>query len=288
MSRPTRTRSTRTPDLDELVSRVPSVRPAPSSVLAAVLLAIVGGRVALAGANNLPGPLPAALAGTHRLLLTVGPTVIGLVVVLLALAHRDAWTRTGLAFAGAFGLLGLHAPSAALPAALGVAAGAAVPLAVARWNDAPARAVAVGATLWLGLAASLASATGVVDASVRPAGSALVLAGVASLPLVARPSRGGWGAGVAAAALVGWTGSVLPFVTGAVALVAFGVVGTPLVLVAGAAGGGVAGLAGAIATRRWELALGAGLVVLAGVPATIPDALAAGAGLAVLLGGDVA
>lgn len=257
----------------------------PSTVLAALLAAVVLARVALAVANNAPGGLPGDLAAAHDLVWSAGPTAIGVLVLLLAVGHRDPVVRAGLAVAGAFGLLGLHVPAAALPAAVGVVAG---PLAVvvAARTDAPPRTVAVGATLWLGLAVSLSSATGVVDGSLRPVGSLVALLGMAALPLVRRPGRGGWLAGAAAGTAVVLLGATAPFVAGAVVLVAFGIVGAPLAAVTVAAAGGVASLAGAVTAGRWQVGVAVGLVLLAGVPATVPDALAAGTGLALLLGGE--
>jgi hypothetical protein len=282
-----RARSTRIPALEGLLDRLegPSV-PAPSVVVAAVLLSVVGVRLALSAANNAPGSLSTEVAAGHDLLASAGPTGIGVLVVSLAVAHRDRWVRVGLALAGVFGLLGLHVSAAALPAAVGVVVGALVVVVGAGRTGVSPHSIAVGATLWVGLAASLSSATGIVDPSLRPLASLVVLAGVAALPLVRQPGMPGWIAGGATAAVVVWIGTAAPFVTGAVVLVAFGVVGPPLLAVAVAAGGGVATLGGALSGRRWQAALGVGLLVLAGVPATIPDAHAAGAGLALLLGGE--
>jgi hypothetical protein len=286
MSRLNRARSTWGPPLERLPERLEGhSAPAPSVVVAALLLSVVGVRLALSAANNAPGPLSGGLAVSHDLLTAAGPTAIGVLVVPLAVAHRDRWVRAGLGFAGVFGLLGLHVPAAALPAAIGVVAGTLVVVVGARRSGASARTLAVSLILWLGLAASLSSATGIVDPSFRPMASLVVLAGVAALPLVRRPGMPGWVAGGATAAVVVWSGAGAPFVTGAVVLVGFGVVGQPLLAVAVAAGGGVAALGGALSGRRWQAALGVALLVLAGVPATIPDAHAAGAGLALLLGG---
>lgn len=265
--------------------RSSSVR-TPTAAVAALLVSVVGARLALAAANNAPGTLPAELAAAHDLVRTAGPTGIGALVVGLSVVHREGSIRAGLAFAGVFGLLGLHVPAAALPAVLAVVAGTVVVVLGAGRSGASARTVAVGATLWLGLALSLSSATGVADASLRSVGSLVGLVGVAALPLVTRPGRGGWLAGAAAAGLVGWVGTAAPFVSGAVLLAGFGVVGVPLLVVAAAAGGGVAGLAGGLSRERWHGAFGITLLVLAGVPATISAALAAGAGLALLLGGE--
>jgi hypothetical protein len=284
MSRRNRARSARTQALEGLLGRLeaPSA-PAPSVAVGALLVAVVGSRLALSAANNAPGSLAGDLAVGHHLLRTAGPTAIGVLVVGLATVHRDGWVRAGLAVAGVFGLLGLYVPAAALPAAVGVLGGTLAVVVGAR--PAGGTATAVGATLWVGLAASLSSATGIVDPSLRPLASLVVLAGVAALPLVRQPGMPGWIAGGATTAVVVWIGTAAPFVAGAVVLVGFGAVGTPLLAVAVAAGGGVAALGGALSARRWQGALGVGLLVLAGVPATIPDVHAAGAGLALLLGG---
>lgn len=287
MSRRNRARSTRLPALDDVLERLEDQSaPSPSVAVAALLLSVVGGRLALSAANNAPGSLSPGLAASHDLVANAGPTAVAGLVMALAVAHRDRWVRVGLAVAGVFGLLGLHVTTAALPAAAGVVAGVLVVVVGGSDTGRSARTLAVGATIWLGLAASLSTATGVVDPSLRPVASLVALAGVAALPLVRQPGMPGWVAGGATAALVVWLGAVAPFVTGAVVLVGFGVVGAPLLAVAVAAGGGVATLGGTLSGRRWQAALGVGLLVLAGVPATIPDAHAAGAGLALLLGGE--
>jgi hypothetical protein len=72
-------------------------------------------------------------------------------------------------------------------------------------------------------------------------------------------------------------------VTGAVVLVAFGVVGAPLVAVAAGLGGGVAAAVGGLRSGQVTPTLGVGLLVVAGFPGTVPRALALVVGLALAL-----
>lgn len=278
------------------IAATDSERDAPTGRLtvgfAAGILAVVTTIVALRILNNLPGPMPPDLALAFSWLTTTGPSAVAVLCVLVGVTHEETWPRIGLVFAGVFGLLGLHVPVATLPALVAVIAGTGVAVAdrgVARgWTS----RASVAAIAWLGLGLSLASATGVL-AGVRPIASAIALVTIAVLPAAVRPPGWAWVAGALAAIAVLWVGSLSPFVTGAVVLVAFGVVGAPMVAVAAAAGGGVAGLTGALSgTRtaevvtRWPDAVAAGLLLAAGVPATIPRALAAGVGVALLVGGD--
>lgn len=259
--------------------------------LAGAVLALVASTVALRVANNLPGPMGPDLALAHAWLATAGPSAVAILCVLVGVTRREAHPRVGLVLAGVFGLLGLHVPAASLPAVVAVAAGTGLAVTGGVRDAGWTRPAAVAAVVWVGLALALASATGLLS-GVRPTASTVALVGVALLPLVVEPPRWAWAAGLAAAAGVLWVGSVLPFVTGAVVLVGFAVVGAPLVAVAGATGGGVAGLAGAVAgstranTGRWAAVVAVGLLLAAGVPATIPRALAAGVGLALLVGGE--
>lgn len=259
---------------------------------AAGILAVVTSIVGLRILNNLPGAMPSDLALAFSWLTTTGPSVVAVLCVLVGVTHERAWPRVGLVFAGVFGLLGLHVPVAMLPALVAVIAGTGVAVAdrgvVRGWTS----RASVAAVAWLGLGLSLASATGVL-AGVRPIASMIALVAIAVLPAAVRPPWWAWVAGALAAVAVLWVGSVSPFVTGAVVLVAFGVVGAPVLAVAAAAGGGLAGLTGAISRNttadvvtRWPDAIAAGLLVAAGVPATIPRALAAGVGIALLVGGD--
>lgn len=292
-------RGRRGPGPTAVVSRIraadPGARIHPTWVPATVVLGVVGAGATLRVANNVPGALPAPLGAVHRWVAVAGPVVVALAVVLLGVAHRDGRYRAGLVVAGVFGLLGAGVPVATLPATVAIVGGAAVPLVVATTGATPTRVAvlgtpgrhaAVAGVVWLGLAAALGSATGVLDGSLRPLASTTSLVGVALLPLAVDPDLSGWLAGALVAVAVLWVGATAPFVAGATVLVGFGVVGAPLVAVAGAAGGAVAGTVGAVAAGRWDGALAAGLLLVAGVPATLPRALAVTAGLALLVGGE--
>lgn len=262
--------------------------------LAGAVLATIAVAVAFRGINNQPGAMASELATAYRWLGVTGPGIIAALTVLVGVTRQDAPSRIGLVFAGVFGLIGLHVPAASLPAVGAIAAGVGLVivdhLRDSGWNS----PTAVGAVVWLGLGLSLASATGVL-AGVRPVASTVALVGIALLPIAFRPPSWAWVGGAVAAAVVLWVGWVSPFVTGAVVLVAFGVVGAPMAAVAAAAGGGLAGLAGGLSradtaglSARWPGAIAAGLLLAAGVPATIPRALAAGVGIVLLVGGDAA
>jgi hypothetical protein len=79
-------------------------------------------------------------------------------------------------------------------------------------------------------------------------------------------------------------------VTGAVTLVAFGLVGTPLLLFAAGVGGCVATVTGTLRRRETTgrderlRGVGAALVLLAGAPATVAGATAVVLGAALLAG----
>lgn len=278
--------------LPALVTGALADRDAPSGVTglwpATGLLAVVTAEVVLRVVNNLPGAMPPPLAAGHGWLGTAGPSLVAGLAVLVGVTRRAAWPRVGLVVAGVFGLLGLHVPAASLPATVAVA-GAPV-LAVLDRLRAPgsSRRTVVAFVVWLGLGLSLGSATGLLPGG-RALGSAMALVGIALLPIALGSGRRAWATGVLAAAGGLWFATALPFVAGAVLLVAFGVVGVPPALVAAASGGGVAAFAGSIPARgplvRWSTPVAIGLLLVAGVPATIPRALAAGVGLALLLEG---
>jgi hypothetical protein len=178
-----------------------------------------------------------------------------------------------------------------VPAAVALVGGGAVAV-VAGGTDRGWRGTlrhAVPALLLGSVALSLGAATGLLPPGLRSAGSALALVGLAASPALVRPGATEWTLGALAAGGGLWAGAALPFVTGAVTLVAFGLVGTPLVLFGAGVGGCVATVSGSFrrepdgpTVRR--RGIGAALVLLAGTPATVAGATAVVLG-AVLLAG---
>ena len=208
---------------------------------------------------------------------------VGLAVVALS-ADRPA-VRVGLLFAGVFGVLATVSNAATVAAAVAVPGGAA--LAFARALGPPStyfelrRAVlALGFALATGL--SLAATAGIVGPPFRSIGSAVFLGGVTLLAVRAEGDPVALVAGAIAFAGVVLASAAAPYVTGSALLVGFAVVGSPHLLAATAAFGGVAtAVAGLRVGDAW-LAVGAVLLVLAGVPAT------PGAATAVCLGAALA
>ncbi|WP_380680421.1 hypothetical protein [Salinigranum sp. GCM10025319] len=264
-------------------------RPIGLPTVAAVLAAAPVVAVALLRvARNAPGTLPSAVGNAYGVVVAaawLGPAVAALVLAATAVERAE---RVGLAFVGAFGLVGGVTPVASLPAASAVVGGGALAVAArlracrasprARWVTA-ASAVIVAA-----LACSLAGSLGIAPATLRPIGSRLALVGLATTPAFVRPRWPAVGLGVLTALAVLAIGGGLPFVTGAVLLVGGAVVDTSLVFVAGAAAGSVATLVAAARRRDVTRALGVATLAAGGVPATIPRALAAVVGLSLLVG----
>lgn len=243
--------------------------------------------------HNAPLDLPlAVLAAAPGIALAAGMVPGGVAVALGLLSTRPA-VRVGLLFVGVFGALGTVVEAVAIPAAVALVGGGALVLLDedrsdgGGWGGTLRRAVPV---LLVGsVALSLGAATGLLPPGTRSLGSTLVLVGLAASPTLVRPGPGGWALGALAGVGVLWAGSSLPFVTGAVTLVAFGLVGTPLLVFAAGVGGCVATVVGSLrretsgADQRRHGA-GAALVLLAGGPATVGGATAVLLGAALLAG----
>lgn len=251
----------------------------------AFALAAVALRTALRVLHNVPFDPVATPPALRSGLAVLTPLVAALAVVVLALAATAASVRVGLLFAGVFGLLATVRPTATLPAVVALVAGGGLALlgGLGRPSSYPdARRTAVAAGLLAGVAVSLASTTGIVDAGLRGIGAVATLAAYFGVGVRAEGDRIALVGGAVAALAVLAASLLSPFVLGSALLVEFAVVGAPLLLVALAAGGLVAALAAALRRGETALAVGAALLLLAGIPVTVPRALA------VLLGGSLA
>lgn len=250
-------------------------------VAAATALIALAYRIAV----NAPVAVPAWLWPGVDTLALVGPAAAAIV---LAVSTDGTVERVGLSFVGVFGLLAAFEPAALVPATGAVAGGGlltvgarlSVPQCYRDW-----RRVAVAAVALAGLLATLGGAVDVAAVAGRPLGSTLSVAAVAATPVFVTTD---WldltiGGGVAVLAFA--VGASAPFVTGAVTLVAGGLVGTPLWLVALAIGGAATAISAAGRARDPIRACGVGLVFAGGVPVTVARALAVVLGLSMLVGG---
>lgn len=217
-----------------------------------------------------------------------GPVPTKPVLALLALAAlallADAGTplrATILSIASVFGALAA-AFEGAVPVAVAALAVCGVALAVTERSP---LSVAVLGVIAGGLVVSLLAVSGVTP-SARAGGTWLFCLGLAGLVAITTPARIDWLAGACVAAGVLLVGMTAPFVSGAVLLVAGGVVGAPLALVALAVGGVAAAVAATVRAGDRRRALGSGVLLLGGVPASPPAALAAVVGLALLTEGS--
>ena len=273
-------------DYDGALGSRPIGLPTVAAVLAAAPVVAVA---LLRVARNAPGTLPSTVGEAYGVVTAaawLGPALAALVLAATAVERTG---RVGLAFVGAFGVVGGVAPAASLPAASAVVGGGALAVA-ARLRGRKARprarfaAAATSAVIVAALACSLAGSLGVVPATLRPVGSRLALVGLAATPAFVRPRWPAVGLGGLAALAVLAIGGGLPFVAGAVLLVGGAVVDTPVVFVASAAAGSVATLVAAAHRRDVTRVLGVATLAAGGVPATIPRALAAAIGLSLLVG----
>lgn len=255
-----------------------TVRAGTTGALALVLVSAT----VVAAVRNAPGttaevgPLRAVVAPAAALL----PGVAALTV---ATASHRPLERVGLLFAGTFGLLATVDPAAALPATAAVPLGGTLVL-VATSDRTPFVARGVAGVVLVGTLATLAAGVGLAPASAHAVGSGLALLGIAGAPAFVAPDLPEWALGGLLAGATLWVGTTAPSVTGAVALVAGGVVGVPFALVAIAVGGAVAAVAAAVRRRRWGVAAGVVVLLAAGVPGSVPAAAAVVVGLAALLG----
>jgi len=201
---------------------------------------------------------------------TVAALASGVALAAVGLSTERPVVRVGLLFAGVFGVLATVSGAATVAAAVAIPVGAA--LAFARAMGPPEtyfelRRGVIALTFALAVGLSLAATAGLVGSpSERP-----------DPPRSSRgdPPRGsGRGRpgrprcrrtrvrGVVAAS------AAAPYVTGSALLAGFAVVGSPHLLVATAAFGGVAAAVSGFRGGDARLAIGAVLLLLAGVPAT--------------------
>lgn len=257
--------------------------------LAAGLAALTGlaSLTLLRVALNAPVVLPrAASVGWFDAATTAAVVGPAAGAVALGVTAEEAWARTGLILAGVFGCLSAVTTAVAVPAAGAVVVGGSLPLAGAIGRSPTrrqARGVTVAATLLVGLAISLYGAYGVRPALLRPAGTTVALVGMAVMPLAFRAGLGAYGVGGLAAGLVYSLTGAVPFVSGAVSLVAGSVVGGSALLIAAAVGGLAATVSTGALTRRADPVLAGLLVLVAGVPSSIPRALGVVLAVAVLV-----
>ncbi|MFC7324673.1 phosphate ABC transporter permease [Halorubrum rutilum] len=210
---------------------------------------------------------------------------VGAALATLALASDRSGVRVGLLFAAVFGVLATVSDAAAIAAAVAVPAGAAVALAHALGRPTTyvglrRRVVAAAFPAAIGL--SLVGTAWGLGASVRGAGSVAFLLAVTLLAVPAETDRLALLAGAGGFLGVVAASAAAPYVTGSALLSGFGVVGSPHLLVATAAFGGVAALVVGLRDGDRSLALGAGVLLVAGVPATPTAALAASLGAALV------
>ncbi|MCG1006564.1 phosphate ABC transporter permease [Halorubrum lacusprofundi] len=218
---------------------------------------------------------------------TVAALASGVALAAVGLSTERPVVRVGLLFAGVFGVLATVSGAATVAAAVAIPVGAA--LAFARAMGPPEtyfelRRGVIALTFALAVGLSLAATAGLVGSPFRAAGSAAFLAGVTLLAVRAEGDPVALGAGALAFAGVIAASAAAPYVTGSALLAGFAVVGSPHLLVATAAFGGVAAAVSGFRGGDARLAIGAVLLLLAGVPATpgAATAVCLGAALAVL------
>jgi hypothetical protein len=235
-------------------------------------------------AHNAPGALPEGVPAAATALFPVAVLGPALAALSLAAVANTPAERVGFAVGGGFGVVAAFSTTW-LPVAAAIACGGGLVVGSRLWHHGradrwPTARRSVAVVPLAGVVVSLAAAAGVAPQTLRPLGSVLALAGVAAVPLLVRAGRPALLAGTLAGLLTALAATGAPYVTGAVLLVAGGVVGAPLVAVLLGVGGGVAGVVGALRRGRVDLALGAGLLLVAGVPGTLFRAL----GIVVALG----
>lgn len=251
------------------------------------LLAAVGVGVATAVRVLYNAPFePAGFAsGLVPVTGTVAALASGVALAVVALSADRSAVRVGLLFAGVFGVLATASDAATVAAAVAIPGGAAV--AFARALGPPStyfelRRAVLALAFALAAGLSLAATAGIAGPAVRSAGSVAFLGGVTLLVVRAEGDPVALVAGATAFAGVVLASAAAPYVTGSALLVGFAVVGSPHLLAATAAFGGVAAAVAGLREGDAWLAIGAVLLVLAGVPAT------PGAATAVCLGAALA
>ena len=249
---------------------------------AAVAVGVATAVRVLYNAPLAPVALPAGLVPVAG---TVAALLAGVALAVAALSAERPAVRVGLLFAGVFGVLATISEGATVAAAVAIPAG--VSVAFGRATGLPAtyfelRRAVLALTFALAAALSLAATAGIVGSPFRAAGSVAFLAGVTLLAVRAEGDPVALVAGAVAFAGVVAASAAAPYVTGSALLVGFAVVGSPHLLVATAAFGGVAAAVAGLRGGDARLVTGAVLLLFAGVPAT------PGAATAVCLGAALA
>jgi hypothetical protein len=259
------------------------------SLLVAVGIGVATGVRVLYNAPFGPAAFPSGLVPATGTAAALGGGV-GLAAVALS-SDRPA-VRVGLLFTGVFGVLATVSDAATVAAAVAIPVGAA--LAFGRALGPPStyfelRRAVVALTLALAAGLSLAATAGIVGSPFRAAGSMTFLAGVTLLAVRAEADPAALVAGAVAFVGVVAASAAAPYVSGSALLVGFAVVGSPHLLVATAAFGGVAAAVAGVRDGDAWLATGAVLLSLAGVPATpgAAPAVCLGAALATLDAGEL-
>ena len=276
MSSPTKRTTTRVASLgalDRFGGRVGSI-----GLIAAVAVGVATAVRVLYNAPFEPTAVPSRLV---PLVGTVSALTAGVALAAVALTTERSAVRVGLLFAGVFGVLATVSGAATVAAAVAIPVGAA--LAFARVRGVPAtyfelRRGVIALTFAVAIGLSLAATTGIAGSPFRAAGSVAFLSGVTLLAVRAEGDPIAFVAGAAGFVGVIAASVAAPYVTGSALLVGFAVVGSPHLLVATAAFGGISAAVAGFRDRDAWLSVGAVLLLFAGVPAT------PGAATAVCLG----
>lgn len=253
----------------------------------AVASALVGGAtVALVGRLlgalllNVPGQFGSVPMGA---LTGAGATLASLALLALALDTGRPAAGVGLLFAGVFGLLSVA--GAVLPAAVALVGGLLVYVWRSREQLSPVAGFVTGLLLVAMTSALAAGLGGLIP--LRGLASTVTFLALGTTPAFTATDRRSLLPACLAFAAVVAVGLALPFVTGAVTLVATGAVGTSLPVVGVAVAGVVTAGSAATRERRWLLLAGVALLASAGVPATLDRAVPFALGIVTLVTGEV-
>ncbi|SEP05261.1 hypothetical protein SAMN04487948_11223 [Halogranum amylolyticum] len=244
----------------------------------ATVLTVCLVRIAL----NAPVSLPSAVADTYDVVSTAALVGPALAALCFGVTSDRLPSRVGYLCLGVFALLTTLTSSLSIPAGVALVAGGALVVS-SRPTRRTTRSSVVAGLFAVAVVLALGSAVGVLSVSLRSVGTTAWLVGLACTPWLTHPRRGELLLGVAVAGGVLTSGVAAPFVTGAIALVGFAVVGAPFALVALGFGGVTAALVGSVQAGQRTRAVGLGLLLFAGVPATIPRALAVVLGVTLLV-----
>ncbi|MFB6123027.1 MAG: hypothetical protein ABEJ78_06180 [Haloferacaceae archaeon] len=260
--------------------------------LAAVALLAAAVPFSLRLGRNVPGTAVASLPGSYDAAVVATTLALALVAVGLAVGTPDRVERVALSSLAAFAPLAFAADAAYLPAAGAVTAAGGVVAWRRLARETPDRArirtarLLFGGAAVAGVGCSLGATTGLVPVVGRRVGTLLALLAAAAAGVAVGVRAVDWAAGAVTASLVYLAGTTAPYVAGAVALVAGGVVGASLPLLAAGVGGLAAASVGSLRRGSFVPACGALVVLVGGVPVTVSRALAVVLGVAFVLGGD--